>query len=191
MQILGEWARRIGYLLRRSTHEAALREEMLAHREQMRDSTAFGNARRLQEESDEVWGWARLDDVARDVRYALTLLRRAPAFAAAAVLSLALATGVTTAIFSVVNAVVLRPLPFARPHELVQMYGREFREDHGGPADPVRGPLTGEEMDAYQQSTSLTGAAAYSISTAHISTAAGTERLTAVDVDTNLFDLLG
>src|SRR5499426_3327092 len=56
-----------------------------------------------------------------DLRYALRTMRRAPAFSAAVVLTVALAIGANTAIFSVVNAVILRPLPFANPQRLVQV----------------------------------------------------------------------
>src|SRR5689334_21930208 len=56
-----------------------------------------------------------------DLRYALRTMRRAPAFSAAVVLTVALAIGANTAIFSIVNAVILRPLPFDHPKALVQV----------------------------------------------------------------------
>src|SRR5215213_731472 len=56
-----------------------------------------------------------------DVRFAIRLLRKSPLFSAVVILTVALAIGANTAIFSVVNAIVMRPLPFARPHELVQV----------------------------------------------------------------------
>ena len=67
-------------------------------------------------------GWeSRLDTLWRDLRYAARALRRAPAFAMTAVVTLALGIGANTAIFSVVNAVMLRPLPVERPHELIAL----------------------------------------------------------------------
>src|SRR5688500_3365358 len=62
-----------------------------------------------------------LDTTSRDVRYALRMLRKSRAFSAVAILTLALGIGATTAIFSVVNAVLLRELPVERPQELISL----------------------------------------------------------------------
>ena len=82
---------------------------------------AFGNVTLVREESRDVWRWRLLDDVLGDIRYAVRQLRRAPSFAVAAILTLALGIGANSAVFSVVNTVVLRPLPFPSPDRLVSV----------------------------------------------------------------------
>src|SRR3954471_9708304 len=65
-----------------------------------------------------------LDDLARDIIYGLRIARRNPGFTMAAVLTLGLGIGVTTTTFTVVDAIVFRPLPYAQPERLVKGWGR-------------------------------------------------------------------
>ena len=109
---IGEWLRRIWYLLNRGRLEAALREEMDAHRAMMGEPTRFGNTLQLREQSRDVWGWAWLDALVRDLRFAARGLRRTPVFTLVAIVSLALGLALTTTTVSVVNAYLIRSLPY-------------------------------------------------------------------------------
>ena len=110
MAIIGEWIRRLGYLLRRGVREDELRREMEAHRAEMGEPPAFGNMLRLREEARDAWGWRWLDDLVRDTRFAWRTLRHSPAFALTAIVTPALGLGVNSGMFSFVNGLLVRPL---------------------------------------------------------------------------------
>ena len=142
------WLRRLMYLLTQSRHDADLREEIEAHRElraaqleregltsqDAADASrrAIGNVLLAREDARDVWlgSWST---VWQDVRELSQSLARSPSFTIPVVLSLALAIGANVAAFSVVNALVLRPLPVADPDSLFLVtYSDGARTDAGG-----------------------------------------------------------
>ena len=97
---------------------------------------AFGNATLIKERTHEAWGWTPLERFWQDVRYAFRQVRRSSGFAVTVVLTLALGVGSVTAVFSVVNAVLLHPYAFRDPGQIV-VWRESIRElEHVAPLLP-------------------------------------------------------
>jgi predicted permease len=98
---------------------------------------AFGNPALLRDQTRASWSWAGLDRLLCDLRYGIRTLRRAPGFAAIAILVMALGIGANVALFTVVRSVLLEPLPYAHPEQLVTLYENETEGKHDTPYMPV------------------------------------------------------
>jgi putative ABC transport system permease protein len=92
----------------------------------------FGNITRFQEDTRAVWRAVWLDQLLQDVRYALRTLRRQPGFAVVVVATLTLGIGMNTAVFSVLNTVLFRPLPYPNAGRLIWLanYNEQFNQDN-------------------------------------------------------------
>ena len=127
MSLLAALRYRLRTWLHPELHARELDEEIRFHLEldaiARNDATRrFGNVTHYKEETREVTGLGFFDTARQDLRFALRTLRHSPGFAAVAIITIALGIGATTAIFSVVNAVVLRPLPYPDAERAVMVW---------------------------------------------------------------------
>ena len=120
----------------------------------------------------------------QDVRYALRGLRRNPGFVTVAIVTLALGTGVNTAIFSIVHAVLLKPLPYAEPDRLVTVMNSWDGSPRAALSDP-------EYLDYSERATSMEIATVVPGFVTIAGGAADPQRVPSITVSTNLFSVLG
>src|SRR3712207_3728969 len=121
-----------------------------------------------------------------DLKYALRMLLKTPAFTLIAILTLALGIGANSAIFSVVDTVLLRPLPFPDAGQLVMIWGNEKSEPDSRYTDSFP-----DFFDYRAQSQSFTHMAAYSGAGTVLGTGANAQELDGVAVDGDFFDVVG
>jgi putative ABC transport system permease protein len=199
----GAWRRLVG-----SAHsdeiERRLAEEMQFHLEMHAErgvragaeagearraaGVAFGGRERFAEEVRDEYRNRPLEDLASDARYALRGLRRAPAYTAAAVLTLALGIGATTVIFSMVDNVVLRPLAYPEPDRLVVV--REVIAEMSN-VYPTMSANASHFLEWRRRCRSCDGLAAFAPIGMTVTGDGDPQRVNGVRVSPNLFALLG
>jgi putative ABC transport system permease protein len=205
---LGRFSRALRHLLWKPPVEQEVDSELAFHIEmRMRDYIArgmspnearreavrrFGNIEQINEVCRDI-GRRRdremrrtelLAELRQDVAYALRYLRTNPGFGVAAVLTLALGIGASTAIFGVANAVILRPLPFRAPEQLVRIYETNPASDDFSASDP-------NYLDWRARNRSFTELAAYRWNSLNLVGDGTPEQLTAIGVTHTLLPLLG
>ncbi|MGH7551570.1 MAG: ADOP family duplicated permease [Longimicrobiales bacterium] len=148
--------------------------------------SGFGGVDRYKEEARDARGWNMIDEFRRDGRLALRLLRRSPQFTLAAVLTLALGIGANTAIFSVVDGVLLRASPFAEPERLVMIW--ETDRDSETSHEPASWP---DVVDMRERSRTMSAIGSVIAQSGTLTGAGEPERLALLRVTPNVPDLLG
>ena len=199
-----ELARRLRMLIRGPQFDADLQEEMRLHRELRAQEEVkqglppaearyaaqrrFGNDLALREESRDMWGWNWFEMILHDVRFALRQLRRNPGFTTAAVLTLAMGIGTTTALFTVVHSVLLTPLPFKDSGRLLRLY--EHSTDDTFPYNSNAAGIFAEWKKRSHgfSDLALVGGQQYNLSSAGGQLA---EKVDAAECSWNLFPTLG
>lgn len=201
--MLWRLTRRLRALVRKGEMDHELDEELRYHMEQEIERNvaggmsheearfaalrSFGGVEQAKEQCREARGVRPLEDLWQDLRYGLRMLRKNPGFAFVAVLTLGLGIGANTAIFSVVNAVLLRPLPYPTADQLAAVYLTDARGESEGPLAPA----------AYLHLKShhgvFTGVAAWSNKgwPANLTGDGEPERLQGFQVSADLFQVLG
>ena len=175
---------RLGALLRRRRLDKDLDEELAFHLdmragqlEQSGESHAeaaqaarrqFGNVAAIREGIRDMWTFPSAEALWRDLRYGARVLSRAPTFTIVAILTIALGVGANTAVFSVADAVLLRPLPFPHTDRLVRLYSLVS-------GSPI-GPSTGDARDFATESHTLQSLVIYDVWRKNVSGNAPGER---------------
>ncbi|MBZ5496592.1 MAG: ABC transporter permease [Acidobacteriia bacterium] len=202
MKWMGAFGRRLSVLFRRDRLDRELEEEMRFHLEMQAEENRqngmdadearyaarreFGNVALLKEAGWEMWGWASVERFLQDVRYAARMLRRNPGFAMVAVLTLSLGIGVNTSIFSFVDRLLLRPLPFPESARLVSL---GYHSDTG--TETYQGLSFPDYLYYRDHSEVLSGLAAYGDVDADVQFGDRTENLAGEIVSANYFSILG
>ena len=199
-RILFKLKRRLRALFRKAELERELDDELRFHLEKEIEQNvargmnaeearlaalrSFGGVEQVKEDSRDVRGVRVVEEFLQDLRYSLRVLLRKPGFTLAVIITLALGIGANTAIFSVVNAVLLRELPFENPDAVMWVWSTRTDRD--------KAPFTLPDFIDYRdQNQTLDEIAAFCNVGLNLSGSEKTERLQAMRVSANLFELLG
>lgn len=146
----------------------------------------FGSVVRAMEECREVRGISSIEILAKDLRFAFRMLRKSTSFSVIAVFTLGLGIGANTSIFTVINAILFRPLPVESPRQLVNVYNSSSGEilDHLPLAYP-------DYLDYRDNSKTLLGLVGFAPNFLALDNQGESEMITAEAVSTNYFDVLG
>ena len=202
---MGSVLRRLLFFFRRNQFDRDLEDELRFHEEMKAHALAdadglsgdearaaarrrIGNPLRLREQSREPWTFPTVETFAQDVRHALRLMRRDPAFTFTALATLALGIGLNTAIFSVAYGVLWRPLPYPNPDRLVIVSSAQQTET-GVKTFSTWPPVTYEGLRP--RVTTLDHLAAYTSIDAQLTGRGEPLQLPALDVSPNFFATLG
>lgn len=143
----------------------------------------MGNVSLIKEVTRGIWGGDWMSSWLQDLRYGMRVLRRNPSFSLIAVFTLALGISATTAIFSVVYGVLLRPLPYEKPDQLVRVWERSAKGNQMNLADP-------NFQDLHDQNHSLQGLAEFSAWVQPVSQSSEARRLMVASVSKDFFSIM-
>jgi predicted permease len=146
----------------------------------------FGNVGLIKEVTRDMWGWRSLEQLAQDLRFGARVLAKRPGFTLVAIITLALGIGANTAIFSVVNTVLLQPLPYKDADRLVMVW-----EDASQQGFPHNSTTPANFIDWREQNRVFEGMAAIGRESFNLTGVGEPEKIDGRRVSANLFDLLG
>src|SRR3984885_3247582 len=167
--------------------EALMATGMSREEAERRAKRAFGNVTRMEERGREAWMWPLAESLWADVKFALRQLAKNFGFAATAIVTLALGIGATTAIFSLVNAVLLRPLAFPESNRLMWI----SQQDHSLPGIAPEQLSYPDYFDWRAQNHTFSGMASFNGGGVTLESGGEAQRLDAVAVSSNFFQVLG
>jgi putative ABC transport system permease protein len=147
----------------------------------------FGNATRIEEDSREVWRWPSIEDFSTDVRYGLRTLPKSPTFTLTVVLTLAIGIGGNTAMFTLIRAVLLKPLEYRDPDRLVSLSLKDFHENKRDGSFTLK---RSEEMRGSSKSFNAIGAFLKLPENISLSGQGEPEALVGARVSANFLDIL-